>query len=92
MKSFIIYVSGVLTPFAILLVCSLLGELADWRARRRYKRAWDKFSAEFDTLTPQHLAACRARWDAEPYNYERYHSDRARYFAMRWQYGNTTEV
>lgn len=92
MKTFIIYISGVLTPFAVLLVCTLLGEIADWRDRRRYERAWKKFSAEFKTLTPQHLESCRVRWAQEPHIYDRYHHDVDRYFAMRWQYGNTTEV
>lgn len=92
MKSLIIYIAGVLTPFAILLAVCAKWSMDDWRDRRRYQRALDKFSAEFDKLTEQHLAACKARWAEEPWNYQHVCDDRGRYFRMRWQHGNTTDV
>lgn len=92
MKTFLIYLLGVATPFVGFLLTVGWWSLQDWRASQRYVRAWAKFGAEFDSLTEQHLASCRARWAEEPHKYDRICDDRSRYFTMRWQYGNTTEA
>ena len=92
MKSLLFYLLGCLSPLAVIMLMLGWGDYMDWRARRRYQRAWDKFSAEFDTLDPQRLAELRCRWAEEPYRYAQICDDRSRYFNMRWQYGNTSEA
>ena len=92
MKTILVYLLGFLTPPVLVMLALAFGDFMDWRERRRYKRAWDKFSAEFDQITPERLAECRAKWAKESYTYGPYCDDRSRYFAMRWQYGHTTEV
>jgi hypothetical protein len=91
-KSLLVFIAGFATPVALFLAANVYMAFEDWRDNRRYKRAWDKFSAEFEKLTPEHLSACRSRWAEDPCRYDRYFSDRDRYFSMRWQYGHTKEV
>ncbi len=86
------YLCGLATPLILVLIVSALCGLSDWRARRRYQRAWDKFSAEFDLLNPADLETYRAAWKAESYRFDQYCDDRSRYFSMKWQYGHTKEI
>lgn len=67
----ILYLAGVATPFAVWFVFSLISTIYHWRARRRYQRAWDKFSAEFDLLGENERAACNALWQPEPRRFRR---------------------
>ena len=92
MNPLLAYALGLLTPPVIFITVHAGSAVSDWKAQRRYQRAWDKFSAEFDRLTKGQLDLHRQTWADESYRYHHYNDDRARYFAMRWQHGHTTEV
>ncbi len=92
MKTFLIYLAGVATPFACAFLFFCIGEYFDWQDRRRYQRAWDKFGKEFDSPCRGTLTAYQAQWKAEPWRFDRYADDRSRYFEMRWKHGQATDV
>lgn len=92
MNTIFIYFAGVGTLPIIGLFVALLDAIGEWRERRRYQRAWDKFSAEFDKLTGFELAELQVQWGNEEWRYGKYASDRDRYFAMKWKGGFTTEI
>ncbi len=92
MKSLLIYAAGFVTPFIIAFACMAVAFVTDWRASRRYQRAWDFFSKRFDALTPEQLDWHRAYWKEHSYRFEQIASDRERYFSMNWQWGQTKEV
>jgi len=92
MKTLLIYLAGVATPFVFVLCFWLYFSYIEWREDRRYKRAWELFGQEFDNLTADQLADCKKLWKSKFWHYERMHSDRDRYFSMRWEYGNTNAV
>lgn len=92
MKLFLVYLAGFLTPFLFLAFLNASLALEEWRETRRYRKAWHKFSEEFDALSAIQLAAHRADWHEQPWRFEQYHDDRARYFAQRWNHGLTKEI
>jgi hypothetical protein len=92
MTSFLFYLAGFLTPILFFAAFQIAIELADWKNRRRYKKAYEKFTTEFDQLTPFQLADCRAIWDKDKLKYSQYCDDKDRYFALKWQHGYTTEI
>lgn len=83
------YLAGVATPFVAALALSLLCEFTDWRDRRRYQRAWNKFHGEWITMTP---AERREFANNPPLHACHYASPEEMYFAHRWRHGQTTEV
>lgn len=92
MKTGLIYLAGVATPFIALALLNSWHWLMDHRQWRRYERAWAKFSAEFDRLSDAEMAGCRSTWKAQRWRFDRYSSDRDRYFALRWNHGNTKDI
>lgn len=92
MKSLVFYLCGVATPFVIVGISILIDVFRGHKEHSRYKRAWDKFSEEFDALSPDELAELRKRWGENPLDYGNVCDDRSRYFKMRWQHGHTNEV
>lgn len=92
MKTILVYFAGFATPIVIFFAIQAWFLFEDWKSERRYKRAWDKFSAEFEMLTPCGLAFYQAEWADDPQRYAHICDDRSRYFNMRWEYGRTTDV
>ncbi len=89
MSPIIIYLLGFLTPFIIGLILNILCCISDWKYQRRYRRAWDKFSSEYDGLSSEDKLRFLA---TKIPNSTVYGSERERYFASKWQYGMTKEV
>lgn len=92
MSAFFIYIAGACTVLIIQVIPEALYLYRDWKWHRRYQKMWDRASAEFDMMDAQSLAACKATWAEQPWRYEKWNDDRARYFDMRWQSGQTTEI
>lgn len=92
MKALAIYLAGVVTPFILLVLAHARWCTHEWMADRRYQRAWDKFSRQFDRLSDAQLQFFKKHWVDNPEKYERYCDDRTRYFEMRWMDGRTTEI
>lgn len=92
MSPFAYYLLGLLTPFGVLFVAMIGWAFQEQCEARRYKRAWDLFSGEFDRLTPGQLRDLQAVWRDNEYRYGNCVDDRSRYFRMCWNGGNTTRV
>lgn len=92
MKTLLIYLVGVATPFVALVLINSWHWIIEHRNWKRYERAWAKFSAEFDKLSDSELSGCRSTWKAKPWRFDHYSCDRDRYFALRWNHGNTVDV
>ena len=88
MNPVFIYLLGVITPFLAFLAINIYWESQERREHRRYQRAWDKFTKEYDMLSDKELAsfaATKQPWD-------NYCDEQSRYFASRWRHGMTNEV
>ncbi len=83
------YLLGILTPFTIWIIIGILSSISDWKQQRRYHRAWAKFSTEYDKLTPEDKL--KFSREINPGDTQ-YGSERDRWFAKKWRYGDTTEV
>jgi hypothetical protein len=89
MSTLLIYLAGFFTIPAACAAMVAYGAFIDWRAARRYQRAWDKFTAEW------HAMPMGAQTDflANRPSYEpRYCDGQSAWFAHRWQYGHTKEI
>lgn len=92
MNTFIAYIAGACTALIVQYIPEALYIYRDWKWHRRYRKMWDRASAEFDMMDAASLCACQEKWAQQPWRYERWCDDRARYFDMRWNAGQTTEV
>lgn len=75
-------------PVCVSIACAV-SEFGEWRYRRRYRKAWHKFTAEYDAMSDaekSEFAATREPWGP---NYE---NEQSRYFAKKWQGGFTDEA
>lgn len=90
MKALIIYIAGVLTPFAIVALVEVWDSIQCIRASLRYKRAWKKFTEEWHAMAE----AKRADFLANPPHHSnlQYADNQSAWFAYRWQGGATTDV
>ncbi len=84
----IAYLAGVATPVVLFFVSMAYHALRGWRANRRYQRAWDKFTVEFDGMSPTQRRAFELTRTAD----SKCATERERYFAQRWCGGTTAEV
>lgn len=85
------YLAGLFTiPLLVAATVAWL-HFQDWLDDRRYRRAWDKFGAEFAELTPGQLEFWQKAWAKDAFQMRR-PDDRSRYFAMRWDNGMTNEA
>lgn len=89
MNLFLVYIFGVITPFLFFAAVGAKWIFIDWLKQRRYQLAWDMFTAEWDGMSEKAKAAFTA--SKEPWERD-YCDERSRWFAKRWNGGNTTEV
>lgn len=92
MHSFIAYALGLMTLPALFVLWNAVDAVIGHKEHKRFKRAWDKFSEEYKTLSPETITALQLRWKEEPWKYAHICDDESRYFTFRWQHGHTTEV
>ena len=89
MSILIFFLSGLLTPVFIFFSYGVVIIVRDKRFRKRYAAAWDKFSLEWERLSP---ASKKAFEQSEASKGRNYLSIRDLYFAKRWNNGQTTEA
>jgi hypothetical protein len=92
MNMIFVFLAGMVATVLLYLASGVPYLYRDWRWHRRYQKMWDRASKEFDLMDPASLDACKAKWAEQPWRYEKWCDDRARYFDMRWNSGHTTEV
>lgn len=91
MSPLVWYLLGVATPVVPFGVVALTFIIPDVRARRRYIRAWKKFTAEWEAKTPQGQKGFVASVQGN-FNGRYFQTGRDLYFAHRWNNGQTKEV
>jgi len=91
MKLLIPYLLGVLTPVVLFILLFNAINVVDWLARRRYIRAWKKFTAEWETLNSVGRSVFVRKVRGE-FHGRKFQNDRDLYFAHRWNNGLTKEV
>ncbi len=83
-----VYLLGILTPFIMVFIIGVIMSVSDWKDYRRYSRAYKKFTEEYEALSD----VDKFKFGETRDSYDNHHFEKDRYFSVKWQYGQTTEI